>query len=52
MLVVMYFFMRDMNTGNQSNNNNKTEELQHNMNQLMEQNQQLMKEIESMKKSH
>jgi hypothetical protein len=47
MLVVLLFFMKGMFEGK---NNNESEGLQKNVNQLIEQNQQLIKEIEAMKR--
>ncbi|MCL7747298.1 MULTISPECIES: hypothetical protein [Bacillaceae] len=52
MLVMLFFFMKRMSDGN---NNNKSEpnanDLQKDMNHLMEQNQKLMKEIDTLKRS-
>ncbi|WP_332632428.1 hypothetical protein [Halalkalibacter flavus] len=52
MLVMLFFFMKRMSDGN---NTNKSEpnanDLQKGMNHLMEQNQKLMKEIDTLKRS-
>ncbi|ADC52060.1 hypothetical protein BpOF4_20314 (plasmid) [Alkalihalophilus pseudofirmus OF4] len=52
MLVMLFFFMKRMSDGNNSNKSEPNgKDLQKNMNHLMEQNQKLMKEIDSLKRS-
>ncbi|GAE32035.1 hypothetical protein [Halalkalibacter hemicellulosilyticus] len=52
MLVMVFFFMKRMSDGNNSNKSEPNgKDLQKNMNHLMEQNQKLMKEIDSLKRS-
>ncbi|MDX5476146.1 MAG: hypothetical protein LPK00_11490 [Bacillaceae bacterium] len=52
MLVMLFFFMKRMSDGNNSNKSEPNgKDSQKNMNHLMEQNQKLMKEIDSLKRS-
>ncbi|SDZ64594.1 hypothetical protein SAMN05421736_12466 [Evansella caseinilytica] len=53
MMVIMFFMMRKMHGTNEHSpsDRRKTEELHKNVSELLEQNKQLVKEIESIKRS-
>lgn len=54
MIVALFFFMKGMMKGDGNNKSESTEsqvELQKNMNDLMEQNKRLMKDLEELKRA-